>query len=156
MTPATIIAGKMIVTATALLAVAVLVSGAAAPAPAPRSGSGPVVQPPGPVSGPAPGPGGLDCLTSLANVSDCLTYVEAGSNLTKPDESCCPELAGLVESEPICLCQLVAGNATESFGLEIDMKKALKLPSVCGVQTPPVSLCSRTYPSSISLTHNQE
>ncbi|PSR86722.1 Non-specific lipid transfer protein GPI-anchored 2 like [Actinidia chinensis var. chinensis] len=144
MTPATPIAGKMIVTATALLAVAVLVSGAAAPAPAPESGSGsgPVVQSPEPVSGPAPGPGGIDCISSLANVSDCLTYVEAGSNLTKPDEGCCPALAGLVESEPICLCELVAGNATESLGIEINMKKALKLPSVCGVQTPPVSLCS--------------
>ncbi|GFS37851.1 hypothetical protein Acr_00g0054360 [Actinidia rufa] len=156
MTPATTIAGKMIVTATTLLAVAVLVSGAVAPAPAPGSGSGPVVQPPEPVSGPAPGPGGIDCISSLVNVSDCLTYVEAGSNLTKPDEGCCPALAGLVESEPICLCQLVAGNATESLGIEINMKKALKLPSVCGVQTPPVSLCSRTYPSSISLVHDQE
>ncbi|XP_057479522.1 non-specific lipid transfer protein GPI-anchored 12-like [Actinidia eriantha] len=150
MAPATTIAGKMIVTATVLLAVAVLVSGAAAPAPAPRSGS--VVQPPEHVAGPAPGSEGLDCISSLANVSDCLTYVEAGSNLTKPDEGCCPALAGLVESEPLCLCELLAGNATESLGLEININKALKLPSVCGVQTPPVSLCSLAgYPVEVPM-----
>ncbi|MBA0757719.1 hypothetical protein Gotri_020787, partial [Gossypium trilobum] len=35
-----------------------------------------------------------DCFTNLLNLSDCLTFVEAGSNLTKPVKACCPELAG--------------------------------------------------------------
>ncbi|KAK8545038.1 hypothetical protein V6N13_066351 [Hibiscus sabdariffa] len=83
-----------------------------------------------------------DCMTSLLNLSDCLTYVEAGSNLTKPDKPCCPELAGLVESSPQCLCYLLDKNATASYGLNISMDRALKLPTVCGVSTPPVSLCS--------------
>ncbi|OMO77190.1 hypothetical protein COLO4_25284 [Corchorus olitorius] len=87
----------------------------------------------------APAP---DCLTNLLNMSDCLTYVTAGSNLTKPDKACCPELAGLVESSPQCLCLLLDKNATSSYGIDIDMSKALNLPNVCKVETPPISLCS--------------
>ncbi|XP_022731587.1 non-specific lipid transfer protein GPI-anchored 2-like [Durio zibethinus] len=102
---------------------------------------------------PAPGPAAVafgpsaeaptpDCVSNLYNLSDCLTYVQAGSNLTKPDKPCCPELAGLVESAPQCLCYLLDKNATASYGFNIDMNRALNLPAVCHVSTPPVSLCS--------------
>ncbi|MCL7025520.1 hypothetical protein MKW94_012638 [Papaver nudicaule] len=73
-------------------------------------------------------------------MSDCLTYVEAGSNLTTPEKGCCPEFAGLVESSPICLCQLL-GNSS-SLGIQLDVNKSLNLPKVCKVETPPVSLCA--------------
>ncbi|KAF5751660.1 putative lipid binding protein [Tripterygium wilfordii] len=85
----------------------------------------------------APSP---DCTSALFNLSDCLTYVESGSNLTAPDKPCCPELAGLVDSNPICLCTLLGKN--EIYGVKIDLNKALKLPSICKVETPPPSLCS--------------
>ncbi|CAN0858147.1 Non-specific lipid transfer protein GPI-anchored 2 [Linum grandiflorum] len=94
-----------------------------------------------PESSSAPSPGGVDCFTQLLNLSDCLTYVESGSKLTKPDKPCCPELAGLVESNPICLCQLLTVNAS-SYGFDIDKNRAFGLPSVCSVSTPPVNLCS--------------
>ncbi|KAL2322245.1 hypothetical protein Fmac_026624 [Flemingia macrophylla] len=88
----------------------------------------------------APAPESNGCLMALTNMSDCLTYVQNGSKLSKPDKGCCPELAGLVDSNPICLCELL-GNP-KSIGIEIDLNKALKLPGVCGVSTPPVSTCS--------------
>ncbi|KAF8009402.1 hypothetical protein BT93_J0401 [Corymbia citriodora subsp. variegata] len=88
---------------------------------------------------PAPGPSG-DCFNALLNMSDCLTYVETGSNVTVPDDKCCPELAGMVDSNPICLCELIGKG--DSFGIDIDVKRALKLPSACDVVTPPTSLCS--------------
>ncbi|KAJ4980084.1 hypothetical protein NE237_010864 [Protea cynaroides] len=81
-----------------------------------------------------------DCTTALLNTSDCLTYVEAGSNLTKPDKGCCGELAGLVDSNPICLCQLLSHSS--AFGVQIDENRALGLPKVCRVSTPSVSLCA--------------
>ncbi|XP_028758035.1 non-specific lipid transfer protein GPI-anchored 2 isoform X2 [Neltuma alba] len=89
----------------------------------------------------APGPaGGNDCFTALTNMSDCLTYVEEGSKQKKPEKACCGELAGLVDSNPICLCQLLA--KPDFAGVKLDLNKALRLPSVCGVSTPPVSTCS--------------
>ncbi|CAI8597728.1 unnamed protein product [Vicia faba] len=104
-------------------------------APTPRAES------PVPESVGAPSPAaGQGCLNALTNMSDCLTFVEDGSKLRKPDKGCCPELAGLVDSNPICLCQLL-GNS-DSIGIKINVNKALKLPSLCGVTTPPVSTCS--------------
>uniref|UniRef100_A0A3Q7J0W1 Bifunctional inhibitor/plant lipid transfer protein/seed storage helical domain-containing protein n=1 Tax=Solanum lycopersicum TaxID=4081 RepID=A0A3Q7J0W1_SOLLC len=84
--------------------------------------------------------GGMDCMTVLLNMSSCLTYVEQDSKLSKPDEQCCPSLAGLLESNPICLCQLL-GNP-DKIGIQIDVNKALKLPNICKLETPPVSTCA--------------
>uniref|UniRef100_A0A5B7AHM1 Putative non-specific lipid transfer protein GPI-anchored 2 n=1 Tax=Davidia involucrata TaxID=16924 RepID=A0A5B7AHM1_DAVIN len=89
----------------------------------------------------APQPAELDCSTYIYNMSDCLTYVEPGSNLTKPDKDCCPELASLVDNQPICLCKLLA-NSTDIVGMPINVTKALNLPSVCKVTTPDASACS--------------
>ncbi|KAJ9178464.1 hypothetical protein P3X46_010343 [Hevea brasiliensis] len=106
---------------------------------------------PGPISGPAPsevniapGPSSAnDCMTPLLNMSDCLSYVAESSNATVPDKNCCPELAGLIEGSPVCLCQLLSNTSlTESYGIKIDISRALKLPSVCRISTPPVSTCA--------------
>ncbi|KAI3409513.1 AAI domain-containing protein [Psidium guajava] len=93
------------------------------------------------VSGQAPAPGpSADCFNTLLNLSDCLTYVESRSNVTAPDEKCCPELAGMVESSPACLCELI--GKSNSFGIDINVSRALKLPSACDVVTPPMRLCA--------------
>lgn len=110
----------------------------------PFPAEGPSTMAGGPMAeGPTSFPPSDDCLNKLLNMSDCLSYVTEGSNLTAPEKPCCPELAGLVDSSPICLCQLL--GKSDTYGIKIDMARALKLPSVCSVSTPPVSLCSGTY-----------
>ncbi|XP_050369712.1 non-specific lipid transfer protein GPI-anchored 2-like isoform X2 [Argentina anserina] len=96
---------------------------------------------------PAPAPeASTDCISELMTMADCLTYVEEGSNLTKPDKACCPELASLVNRNPVCLCYLLQKNSTSSYGIEIDLNRALDLPSVCKVETPPTSDCALGIP----------
>ncbi|XP_008807342.1 non-specific lipid transfer protein GPI-anchored 2-like [Phoenix dactylifera] len=90
---------------------------------------------------PAPAPAGTECMTAVLNTTDCLSYVQAGSKAKVPDKACCPELASLVDNYPICLCELL-GGAASSYGISIDSARALKLPSVCHVTTPPVSTCA--------------
>ncbi|XP_031113752.1 xylogen-like protein 11 [Ipomoea triloba] len=91
---------------------------------------------------PVPVPAGtFDCVNELINMSDCLTFVEAGSKLNEPKKACCPELAGMVETQPVCLCQLLA-DPENVIGFKIEMKKALDLPSLCKLNTPSTSLCS--------------
>ncbi|KAF8703697.1 hypothetical protein HU200_031779 [Digitaria exilis] len=99
-------------------------------------------QTPAAAPGPAAG-GGIDqaCMNSLLNMSDCLTYVTQGSTARQPDAPCCPELAGMVGSNPICLCELLSG-AADSYGIAVDYGRALALPGICRVATPPVSTCT--------------
>lgn len=92
-----------------------------------------------PAAGPATS-GEMDCMTVLVNMSSCLTYVEQGSNYTKPDKECCPALAGLLDSNPICLCQLLGDP--DKIGIQIDVNRALKLPNICKLDAPPVSTCA--------------
>ncbi|PUZ54268.1 hypothetical protein GQ55_5G117300 [Panicum hallii var. hallii] len=96
----------------------------------------------GPAAAPGPAPGISDeCLNAVLNMSDCLSYVTNGSTVRHPDKACCPELAGLLESHPICLCQLLAGGA-DSYGVSVDYKRALALPGICRLTAPPVSACA--------------
>ncbi|GAB4859917.1 hypothetical protein Ancab_040415 [Ancistrocladus abbreviatus] len=103
-----------------------------AAAPGPYTGGGGVYAP-------SPGP---DCFDILINASDCLPFFSPGSNETVPDSPCCPELNALVAgggAGPTCLCKLLSNpNAT---GFNIDVKKALKLPALCGLKVNPVGLC---------------
>lgn len=89
------------------------------------------------------------CMDAVLNMSDCLTYVMNGSTARKPDEPCCPELAGLLESKPVCLCQLLAGGAS-SYDISVDYKRAMALPGICGLAAPPVTACARTHNYSIA------
>ncbi|KAL6518697.1 hypothetical protein OROHE_017747 [Orobanche hederae] len=86
----------------------------------------------------SPGP---DCFTDVADLADCLSYVEGGSNMTKPDPSCCPEMSNLLNTHPTCLCELIA-NSTK-FGLsDINVDRAIGLPSFCNlIKGSPVDLC---------------
>lgn len=116
--------------AVAAVAVALAVGMAAAQAPAGA---------PAPAAGISP-----ECMNAVLNMSDCLSYVQSGSTARRPDKPCCPELAGLLESTPVCLCQLLAGGA-ESYGVSVDYKRALALPGMCRLSTPPVSACAGTH-----------
>lgn len=100
-------------------------------APEPSSDAGMAPQPM------APSPAGDQCFTYVLNMSDCLSYVQDGSKQTVPDKPCCPEMAGLLDSHPLCLCELVGSAAT--YG--VNVSKALTLPGACNIATPPLTLC---------------
>ncbi|KAJ4722495.1 Non-specific lipid-transfer protein-like protein [Melia azedarach] len=80
-----------------------------------------------------------DCTNVLIGMAPCLSYV-SGSAST-PSASCCSQLASVVRSQPRCLCMVLNGGGA-SLGVSINETLALKLPSACNVQTPPVSRCN--------------
>ncbi|KAL0863376.1 hypothetical protein Bca101_042494 [Brassica carinata] len=99
--------------------------------------------PPAPEPVAADGPSSpTNCLVSMLNVSDCLSYVRVGSTETKPEAACCPELAGMAQSSPECVCNLLGGGASPRFGVKLDKQRAEELSSICGVKAPSPSLCS--------------
>uniref|UniRef100_R7W675 Bifunctional inhibitor/plant lipid transfer protein/seed storage helical domain-containing protein n=1 Tax=Aegilops tauschii TaxID=37682 RepID=R7W675_AEGTA len=59
---------------------------------------------------------------------------------------CCRGRGGLLQSTPVCLCQLLAGGA-DSYGISVDYKRAMALPGVCRLNAPPLSACAENPPS---------
>jgi hypothetical protein len=92
---------------------------------------------------PAPAPA-ADCTDALLGLAGCLSYVQEGSTVTTPDPTCCSGLKDVVRNEVACLCQAFQGG--QDFGVALNMTKALQLPAVCNVKTPPFSKCNGTPP----------
>uniref|UniRef100_A0A0E0K9Y5 Bifunctional inhibitor/plant lipid transfer protein/seed storage helical domain-containing protein n=1 Tax=Oryza punctata TaxID=4537 RepID=A0A0E0K9Y5_ORYPU len=91
----------------------------------------------------APAPA-ADCTDALLSLAGCLSYVQEGSTVAKPDASCCSGLKGVVKKEVACLCQAFQGS--QNFGVTLNMTKALQLPAACKVKTPPFSKCHLSIP----------
>ncbi|KAF0911183.1 hypothetical protein E2562_007961 [Oryza meyeriana var. granulata] len=91
----------------------------------------------------APAPA-ADCTDALLSLAGCLSYVQEGSTVAKPDASCCSGLKEVVKKEVACLCQAFQGS--QNFGVTLNMTKALQLPAACKVKTPPFSKCHLSIP----------
>ncbi|XP_052147722.1 non-specific lipid transfer protein GPI-anchored 11-like [Oryza glaberrima] len=85
-----------------------------------------------------------DCTDALLSLAGCLSYVQEGSTVAKPDAPCCSGLKGVVKKEVACLCQAFQGS--QNFGVTLNMTKALQLPAACKVKTPPFSKCHLSIP----------
>ncbi|XP_044328123.1 non-specific lipid transfer protein GPI-anchored 15 isoform X2 [Triticum aestivum] len=75
----------------------------------------------------------------MMTLSPCLDFI--GSKALEPGFSCCTTLAGIVQTDPRCLCMVLDGSAA-SFGIAINHTRALELPGICKVQAPPISQCT--------------
>ncbi|KAL5209628.1 hypothetical protein ABZP36_005251 [Zizania latifolia] len=91
----------------------------------------------------APAPA-ADCTDALLSLAGCLSYVQEGSTVARPDASCCSGLKEVVKKEVACLCQAFQGS--QDFGVTLNMTKALQLPAACKVKTPPFSKCHLSVP----------
>ncbi|KAJ8446181.1 hypothetical protein Cgig2_015952 [Carnegiea gigantea] len=93
--------------------------GVIAASPAPAASHAKKTVPPPPTTSPAPMMTPAmspqpDCMTLIYNMTDCLTYVEHGSNATKPDKNCCPELAGMLDMIGIPVAAPAAAISAEA------------------------------------------
>lgn len=79
------------------------------------------------------------CSSVMMTLSPCLDFI--GSKALEPGFSCCTTLAGVVQTDPRCLCMVLDGSAA-SFGIAINHTRALELPGICKVQAPPISQCT--------------
>ncbi|KAJ1287929.1 hypothetical protein BS78_02G048600 [Paspalum vaginatum] len=82
---------------------------------------------------------GNSCSSVMMTLSPCMDFISTKS--PDPGISCCSVLAGVVQTDPRCLCMVLDGTAT-SFGISINQTRALELPGICKVQAPPISQCT--------------
>ncbi|CAI8584608.1 unnamed protein product [Vicia faba] len=81
------------------------------------------------------------CTNVLVSLSPCLNYITGNSST--PSSGCCSNLASVVSSSPLCLCQVLGGGGS-SLGININQTQALALPGACKIKTPPTSQCKTT------------
>ncbi|MQM14561.1 hypothetical protein Taro_047494 [Colocasia esculenta] len=82
------------------------------------------------------------CMSSIVSLMPCLPYTE--NKAPEPSAPCCRNLAQVVQSQPICLCAVLDGEASQWMGIPVNVSRALALPPACSVQTPPTSECNCT------------
>ncbi|XP_066389500.1 non-specific lipid transfer protein GPI-anchored 5-like isoform X1 [Miscanthus floridulus] len=82
---------------------------------------------------------GNGCSSVMMTLSPCMDFIS--SKAPEPGISCCSVLAGVVQTDPRCLCMVLDGTAT-SFGISINQTRAMELPGVCKVKAPPISQCA--------------
>jgi len=81
------------------------------------------------------------CTNVFISLAPCLDYVTG--NTSTPSSSCCSQLAYVVSSQPLCLCEVVNGAASSiAASFNINQTRALALPTSCNLQTPPLSTCT--------------
>ncbi|KAL9413840.1 hypothetical protein AB3S75_042350 [Citrus x aurantiifolia] len=82
----------------------------------------------------------VDCSTLVLNMADCLSFVQAGSTVTKPQGSCCSGLKTVLKADAECLCEAFRRSA--SLGVTLNVTKAQTLPSLCKVSAPSTTNCA--------------
>ncbi|KAG9458665.1 hypothetical protein H6P81_003173 [Aristolochia fimbriata] len=93
----------------------------------------------------APAPAPQDCQTLVVtDLISCLDYVQPNSSATAPAKDCCTGINTIYNSDPVCLCQLLLNSS--GLGLEFNKTRAFGLPSVCKLNTPPISICYSLIP----------
>ncbi|KAG6651990.1 hypothetical protein I3843_06G145200 [Carya illinoinensis] len=87
----------------------------------------------------APAPS-VDCSSLILNMADCLPFVTAGSNTTKPEGNCCAGLKTVIKADADCLCEAFKNSA--SLGVVLNVTKAMSLPAACNVSDSAISNCA--------------
>ncbi|XP_022725467.1 non-specific lipid-transfer protein-like protein At5g64080 isoform X2 [Durio zibethinus] len=95
-------------------------------------------------SAPAPS-SSVDCSSLILNTADCLSFVSSGSQVSKPEGTCCSGLKTVLRADPECLCEAFKSSA--SLGVTLNVTKALTLPTVCKVSSPSATTCASVQPS---------
>ncbi|KAK9270320.1 hypothetical protein L1049_025898 [Liquidambar formosana] len=87
---------------------------------------------------PSPAPA-TDCSTIIYDMVDCISFLSDGSKETKPDASCCSGFKSVLKTDPHCICEAIKDS--DEMGIELNITKAMTLPSACRVSAPPLSNC---------------
>ncbi|XP_040964100.1 non-specific lipid transfer protein GPI-anchored 31 isoform X2 [Gossypium hirsutum] len=87
----------------------------------------------------------VDCSSLILNMADCLSFVSSGSEVLKPEGTCCSGLKTVLKTDAECLCEAYKSSA--SLGVTLNVTKAMTLPALCKVSAPSTTNCARMQPS---------
>ncbi|MBA0804341.1 hypothetical protein Gohar_003929 [Gossypium harknessii] len=91
-------------------------------------------------SAPSPSSSSVDCSSLILNMADCLSFVSSGSEVSKPEGTCCSGLKTVLKTDAECLCEAYKSSA--SLGVTLNVTKAMTLPALCKVSAPSTTNCA--------------
>ncbi|KAK8698763.1 hypothetical protein V6N13_114870 [Hibiscus sabdariffa] len=97
----------------------------------------PAVAAPSPSSSSTPT---VDCSSLILNMADCLPYVSSGSQISKPEGTCCSGLKTVIKTNGECLCEAFKSSA--SLGLTLNLTRASTLPDACKIPASSFPKCA--------------
>ncbi|KHG01671.1 hypothetical protein F383_20828 [Gossypium arboreum] len=98
-----------------------------------------------PSPSPSPSSSSVDCSSLILNMADCLSFVSSGSEVSKPEGTCCSGLKTVLKTDAECLCEAYKSSA--SLGVTLNVTKAMSLPALCKVSAPPTNCAISLTPA---------
>ncbi|KAL2471633.1 Non-specific lipid-transfer protein-like protein [Abeliophyllum distichum] len=96
----------------------------------------------------APAPAAEDCTSLILKMVDCMSFLGNDGNEKKPEASCCSGFKMVVHKDADCICEALKSSV--SLGIDVNMTKAMKLPSACGLSSFSLKNCKVNTPSTAS------
>jgi hypothetical protein len=84
------------------------------------------------------------CADKLMGLATCLTFVQDKATARAPTPDCCAGLKQVVAASKMCMCVLVKDRDEPALGFEINVTRAMDLPSLCS-NPATFSDCPSTY-----------
>ncbi|CAM0948422.1 unnamed protein product [Alopecurus aequalis] len=79
------------------------------------------------------------CRDSLRGLLACNVFTFEGASVPPP--ACCDAYGAAFNDAPLCLCYIANGVASRSIGHDVNLTRALEIPTRCGQVQPPVEFC---------------
>ncbi|CAM0884854.1 unnamed protein product [Alopecurus aequalis] len=79
------------------------------------------------------------CRDSLAGLQACNGFMFDGAPAASP--ACCDAYVTAVNADPFCLCYIANGVYGRSTGNDVNVTRALEIPTSCGQVQPPIQFC---------------
>ncbi|KAK8568360.1 hypothetical protein V6N13_106283 [Hibiscus sabdariffa] len=81
-----------------------------------------------------------DCSSLILNMADCLSFVSSGSQISKPEGTCCSGLKTVIKTNGECLCEAFKSSA--SLGVTLNLTRASTLPAACKIPASSFPKCA--------------
>ncbi|KAF5740252.1 Bifunctional inhibitor/lipid-transfer protein/seed storage 2S albumin superfamily protein [Tripterygium wilfordii] len=88
-------------------------------------------------------PPSVDCSAVIYELFDCISFLSDGSTVMKPTTDCCNGYQTVIAVDPRCICFAIKSSG--DLGIQLNITKAMTLPSACGFPAPPVD-CGTSLP----------
>ncbi|KAK3120245.1 hypothetical protein QOZ80_9AG0684280 [Eleusine coracana subsp. coracana] len=101
-------------------------------------------------------PASATCVTSLLDLSSCLSFFKDAAATAAPP-GCCEGLRAIIGTQAMCLCHIVNHSLERAIGVDIPINRAFQLlGDICSLALPPevITSCGEKGPVLVSMSYS--